>query len=180
MDLGVVNRGACVVLGNNGGLRGLSWICRSVNRAARCDHPSTGSCLFACSMRCAGSVNRQLLVSWERPRVAWSLMDLGPDQITHDENACDNARIVLGQTTTPQLRLFLMRRCEGLSGPTKHILCLRSRGDPPTNVAASWLACAHQAPRIATGGRCQLLVKLPTAVGQVKPNKAAPPPIPRA
>ncbi len=133
-------------------------------------------------MRCAGSVNRQLLVSWERPRVAWSLVDLGPDQITHDENACDNARIVLGQTTTPQLRLFLMRRCEGLSGPTKHILCLRSRGDPPTNVAASWLACAHQAPRriIATGGRCQLLVKLPTAVGQIKPNKAAPPPIPPA
>ena len=75
---------------------------------------------------------------------------------------------------------FLMWRCEGLSGPTKHILCLRSRGDPPTNVAASWLACAHQAPRIATGGRCQLLVKLPTAVGQIKPNKAAPPPIPPA
>ncbi len=44
MDLGVVNRGACVVLGNNGGLRGLSWICRSVNRACVVQGPSTGSC----------------------------------------------------------------------------------------------------------------------------------------
>jgi hypothetical protein len=44
VDLGVVNRGACVVLGNNGGLRGLSWICRSVNRACVVQGQSTGSC----------------------------------------------------------------------------------------------------------------------------------------
>ena len=63
MDLGVVNRGACVVLGNNGGLRGLSWILGSVNRACVVRGLSTGTGV-------AG-------LSWEQPRLAWSLMDLG-------------------------------------------------------------------------------------------------------
>ena len=84
MDLGVVNRGACVVVGNNGGLRGLSWILESVNRACVVRGPSTGTGVVGLSWE-------QPRLAWGRQpwglrglgaqrRLAWSLMDLGVRQ----------------------------------------------------------------------------------------------------